>query len=188
MVEHAAQHSVVFLDTFHIASLSFDAVVTAQGLAHLSFSTSEQAGSRAWVKRWAPHAHIVHDTRPFRELMVQLTAYFAGQLRTFTIPLDLRGTLFQSQVWQALLRIPYGQVQTYAHIARTIGRPHAARAVGAANGANPVSILVPCHRLVSSQSRLINYGGGVALKQQLLNLEGIILNDRLVTSYHGSLS
>ena len=176
MVEAQSSHPVVFFATFGIADLAFDAVLTEHGLARLVFSTDERVARTAWIKRWAPQARIVHDLQPFQPLIDQLDAYFAGTQPAFTIPLDLRGTPFQLQVWQALLQIPYGQTCTYGQLAHMLGRPQAARAVGAANGANPVSILVPCHRLVSSQGTLISYGGGVAMKQRLLSLEGVRLD------------
>ena len=101
----------------------------------------------------------------------QLGAYFAGELRLFTVPLDPRGTAFQTCVWQALHTIPYGETRSYAEIARQIGRPSACRAVGAANGRNPISILAPCHRVVGSTGGLTGFAGGLAAKEFLLRLE-----------------
>jgi methylated-DNA-[protein]-cysteine S-methyltransferase len=107
-----------------------------------------------------------------REAVRQLTSYFAGELREFHLPLDLVGTGFQKRVWQALLDIPYGEIRSYRQIARTIGAPDAVRAVGAANGANPAAIVVPCHRVIGSSGKLTGYGGGLPLKKRLLDLEG----------------
>jgi methylated-DNA-[protein]-cysteine S-methyltransferase len=101
----------------------------------------------------------------------QLTAYFAGELRDFDVPLALHGTDFQRSVWSALRRVPYGTTCTYADLARAIGRPTAVRAVGAANGRNPVCVVVPCHRVVGSGGSLTGYAGGVGRKQHLLDLE-----------------
>ena len=101
----------------------------------------------------------------------QLEEYFSARRREFQLPLDLRGTPFQQKVWNALLEIPYGETRSYAALARSIGEPKAFRAVGAANGANPVAIVVPCHRVVSSGGGLGGYGGGVSLKKRLLALE-----------------
>ena len=101
----------------------------------------------------------------------QLDAYFAGELRDFDVPLDMRGTPFQRRVWQALLSIPYGETRSYGEIAAAIGAPSASRAVGAANGNNPVSIIVPCHRVIGANGRLTGYGGGVHRKDALLALE-----------------
>ncbi|MEA2490518.1 MAG: methylated-DNA-[protein]-cysteine S-methyltransferase [Acidobacteriota bacterium] len=101
----------------------------------------------------------------------QLTEYFAGTRREFDIPLALEGTEFQRAVWTALLDIPYGTTTTYGELARRIGRPSAVRAVGAANGANPIPVIVPCHRVIGSNGTLTGYGGGLPRKQQLLALE-----------------
>jgi methylated-DNA-[protein]-cysteine S-methyltransferase len=110
-----------------------------------------------------------------REAVRQLRAYFAGELRRFTLPLDLQGTAFQLRVWRELETISYGNCRSYAQIAAAIGAPRAVRAVGAANGANPVAIIVPCHRVIGSSGRLTGYGGGLPLKQRLLELEGCTL-------------
>jgi methylated-DNA-[protein]-cysteine S-methyltransferase len=101
----------------------------------------------------------------------ELGAYFAGRLQKFTLPLDLRGTPFQKAVWEALLGIPYGETRSYSDIARAIGRSAAVRAVGLANGANPVSIIVPCHRVIGKSGDLVGYGGGLERKRALLELE-----------------
>ena len=101
----------------------------------------------------------------------QLGEYFAGSLTAFTVPLAPRGTDFQRGVWAALLTIPYGQTRSYADIARAIGRPTATRAVGAANGRNPLSIVAPCHRVIGSGGALTGFAGGLAAKRRLLDLE-----------------
>jgi methylated-DNA-[protein]-cysteine S-methyltransferase len=102
----------------------------------------------------------------------ELLRYFAGTLRVFSVPLDMQGTEFQLSVWNHLLKIPYGETRSYAQVAEAIGRPKAVRAVGAANGSNPVSIIVPCHRVIGSGGKLTGYGGGLPLKKRLLELEG----------------
>jgi O-6-methylguanine DNA methyltransferase len=109
-----------------------------------------------------------------RETARQLEAFFAGRLRQFDLPLDLRGTDFQLRVWRELERIPYGQTRSYLQIAESIGSPKAIRAVGAANGANPIPIVVPCHRVIGSSGKLVGYGGGLPLKKRLLALEGAL--------------
>ena len=105
------------------------------------------------------------------EALAQLRAYFAGKLWTFNLPLDLRGTPFQLRVWNALLEIPYGETRSYGQIARCLDAAAAVRAVGAANGANPVAIVVPCHRVIGSGGQLTGYGGGLHVKRMLLELE-----------------
>jgi methylated-DNA-[protein]-cysteine S-methyltransferase len=101
----------------------------------------------------------------------QLAAYFAGSLRVFDLPLAMCGTAFQQRVWAALREIPYGETTSYGQLAAAIGRPSAVRAVGLANGRNPVSIVVPCHRVVGAGGALTGYGGGVERKRALLDLE-----------------
>jgi methylated-DNA-[protein]-cysteine S-methyltransferase len=107
----------------------------------------------------------------FREAGRQLDAYFHRELRSFTLPLHLSGTDFQVAVWKALISIPYGSTTSYGALARSIGRPSAVRAVGGANHANPIAIVVPCHRVVGSNGKLVGYGGGLAVKDKLLALE-----------------
>lgn len=101
----------------------------------------------------------------------QLDAYFAGRLRAFDLPLDLAGTAFQRAVWDLLLAIPHGATRTYGALAAELGQPSATRAVGAANGRNPVSVIVPCHRLIAAGGGLVAYGGGLDRKRALLDLE-----------------
>lgn len=101
----------------------------------------------------------------------QLAGYFAGRRRDFDVPLDPIGTDFQRRVWEAVGRIPYGETRSYAELAEGLGRPKASRAVGAANGRNPISIMIPCHRLVGSGGALTGYAGGLPAKRWLLDLE-----------------
>jgi methylated-DNA-[protein]-cysteine S-methyltransferase len=107
----------------------------------------------------------------FRDVVDQLAAYFAGELTEFDIALDPSGSPFQRTVWMALRTIPYGQTRSYADIARQIGNPTASRAVGLANGRNPISIIVPCHRVIGANGSLTGYGGGLERKRALLDLE-----------------
>jgi methylated-DNA-[protein]-cysteine S-methyltransferase len=101
----------------------------------------------------------------------QLGEYFAGKRKAFSIALDLRGTRFQKDVWESLLAIPYGETRSYGQLANQLGNPRATRAVGAANGRNPVSIIVPCHRVIGSSGKLTGFAGGLETKAQLLTLE-----------------
>lgn len=111
------------------------------------------------------------DPAPFATAVVELEAYFAGELTEFTVPVAPAGTPFQKRVWAALLEIPYGTTSSYRDIAERIGAPTAVRAVGMANGRNPVSIIVPCHRVIGANGSLTGYGGGLANKELLLELE-----------------
>jgi methylated-DNA-[protein]-cysteine S-methyltransferase len=115
------------------------------------------------------------DDGAFAETDRQLEAYFAGTRRAFDLPLALHGTDFQKRVWQALLHVPYGRTTTYAALAQVIGRAGAYHAVGAAVGMNPISIIVPCHRVLGSNGSLTGYAGGLERKARLLALEGLLL-------------
>lgn len=119
----------------------------------------------------APGSFGERDDSVLPEARGQLTGYFAGELTDFDLPLTTAGTEFQRQVWAALRAVPYGTTCTYADLARAIGRPTAVRAVGAANGRNPICIVVPCHRVVGSTGTLTGYAGGVERKAFLLDLE-----------------
>ncbi len=127
-----------------------------------------------WVGRRMAIERVIEgeQVEPLRQGMDELRRYFAGERVEFTCPLDLYGTPFQLGVWHALCRIPYGETRSYAEIARAIGHPLAVRAVGAANGANPIGIIVPCHRVIGSNGSLTGYGGGLRMKEWLLALEG----------------
>lgn len=111
------------------------------------------------------------DDAAFPDAVEQLGAYFAGDLTEFDVELDLAGTVFQRRVWDALRTIPYGETRSYGEIAQQIGSPGAARAVGLANGHNPIGIIVPCHRVIGSNGSLTGYGGGLDRKKALLELE-----------------
>jgi methylated-DNA-[protein]-cysteine S-methyltransferase len=149
----------------------YGAVLSETGLCRLTSPTEPLAFCHAWADRWMPKAQRLPDAGELGPVAAELTAYFAGKLPVFAIPLDLRGTPFQMSVWAALATIPAGELRSYAEIARMIGRPSAVRAVGAAIGANPVAVIVPCHRVVGSDNTLTGYAGGLDLKRQLLNHE-----------------
>ena len=111
------------------------------------------------------------ETPLLRETKNQLAEYFDGSRKRFDLPLNPKGTVFQQSVWQALLMIPYGETRSYKEIATIVGNPKASRAVGMANNRNPISIIVPCHRVIGSGGKLVGYGGGLPIKEQLLRLE-----------------
>ncbi|MER5253498.1 MULTISPECIES: methylated-DNA--[protein]-cysteine S-methyltransferase [unclassified Streptomyces] len=112
------------------------------------------------------------DAGPFGETISQLEAYFAGELTEFDLPMRLDGTPFQRTVWQQLQLIPYGETRSYGQLAALLGKPNASRAVGLANGKNPIGVIVPCHRVIGSGGSLTGYGGGLDRKQRLLAFEG----------------
>jgi methylated-DNA-[protein]-cysteine S-methyltransferase len=123
-------------------------------------------------QRPAPEGQRNDGNPLLTEAVRQLRAYFAGALREFQLPLDIEGTDFQKRVWGQVAAIPYGETRSYLQIATALGSPQAVRAVGAANGANPVPIVVPCHRVIGASGKLVGYGGGLAMKRWLLELEG----------------
>jgi methylated-DNA-[protein]-cysteine S-methyltransferase len=118
-----------------------------------------------------PGGEWVAERAPFEPVLKQLSEYFAGARRNFDLPLAPEGTDFQRAVWRALLNIPYGETLSYGELACRIGNPRASRAVGLANGANPLPIVVPCHRVIGADGSLTGFGGGLAIKQRLLGLE-----------------
>ena len=124
-----------------------------------------------WFDR-APAEGWERDDTPFADLRDQLGAYFAGDLRSFDLPLAAVGSPWQREVWDALRAIPYGSTLSYGRLAAQLGRPAAARAVGAANGRNPISLVVPCHRLIGASGGLTGYAGGLPRKEWLLRHEG----------------
>ncbi|MCB6608812.1 methylated-DNA--[protein]-cysteine S-methyltransferase [[Clostridium] symbiosum] len=136
-------------------------------LTEISFAVKEpktfQAGRQA--------ESVEQETPLLLETKRQLEEYFAGTRRTFDIPLSMRGTSFQKKVWDQLLTVPYGETITYGEIAARIGNPRAGRAVGMANHHNPIPIIVPCHRVIGADGRLTGYGGGLPIKEKLLELE-----------------
>ncbi|HEY2544459.1 MAG TPA: methylated-DNA--[protein]-cysteine S-methyltransferase, partial [Candidatus Acidoferrum sp.] len=119
----------------------------------------------------SPGADWIEDKALFKEVIRQLEAYLAGKLQEFDLPLALDGTEFQLLVWQNLRKIPYGETTSYGQLAKRIGKPEASRAVGLANGSNPIPIIIPCHRVIGSNGDLTGFGGGLPLKKRLLALE-----------------
>lgn len=136
---------------------------TAEYISHVDFS----AAGHSVAHRPARKGSIPMIDEAVR----QLEAYLAGNLQVFSLPLALQGSAFQHSVWQALCTIPYGETRSYGDIAAYIHKPKAARAVGLANNKNPISIIVPCHRVIGANGQLVGYGGGLGIKEYLLNLE-----------------
>ncbi|HSR25464.1 MAG TPA: methylated-DNA--[protein]-cysteine S-methyltransferase [Candidatus Eisenbacteria bacterium] len=152
------------------AAGTFEAAFTDRGVCCLVFPSQREAGAR-WLARHLPGARAgAADTRA-STLADELDAYLRGDLTEFEAPVDLIGTPFQLAVWRQLQAIPYGEVRSYADVARSVGRPDAVRAVGAANGANPVPIIVPCHRVIGSTGALTGFGAGIDWKRRLLATE-----------------
>lgn len=157
----------------------FGAIFTEHGLCRLAYPGEPLDLYAAWLRRFAPDATLIEGDARFPQLEAELTAYFDGTLRQFAVPIHMLGTPFQVQVWTALQEIDYGELRTYAQVAAAIGRPAAVRAVGAANGANPVPVIVPCHRVIGTNGALTGYGGGLEMKAMLLKREGILMGGLL---------
>ncbi len=138
----------------------------AQGLRFTSFSTGHQQRQ--------PQPGWTEDAESLQAAMEQLAAYFRGEVVAFDLLLAPQGTAFQQAVWQALQAIPFGQTRSYGEVARQVGRPGASRAVGAANAANHLPIVIPCHRVIGADGKLTGFGGGMETKQRLLALENAL--------------
>lgn len=139
-----------------------------RGLLRVSFGMVSKGGGK---REKFPKAGWEEDAGPLKEIMRQLRAYFRGELKEFDVALRMEGTEFQLRVWQALQEIPYGETISYLELAKRIGNTKAVRAVGLANGSNPIPIIVPCHRVIGSNGSLTGFGGGLENKQKLLALE-----------------
>lgn len=165
---------VLYFDEVDTPIGTLTVVMTNRGVSLVEFGafTVIEAVLQQWSRTWAGDVGYVRDEERLADVIGQLNEYFAGRLKTFTVPLDMRGTPFQQQVWEVLKEIPYGQLRSYKDISNRIGRPKAVRAVGGANNKNPVPIIVPCHRVVGADGSLVGYGGGLEIKKTLLSMEG----------------
>src|SRR5437899_10094938 len=155
--------SAVCSTTFESAVGTLLLAGDANALRLVSFESSKHAAP--------PQADWTQDRAPFTEVIRQLQAYFRGELKEFDLPLALEGTEFQLRVWNTLRTIPYGETISYAQLAERLGNPKAVRAVGLANGSNPIPIVIPCHRVIGSDGSLTGFGGGLSTKKMLLELE-----------------
>ena len=147
-------------------------VAASRGVCKIALGQETALDFFGWLERHVGHAPRKPERSGLAALALdQIIEYLGGKRREFDLPLDVRGTDFQRRVWAAVAAIPYGQTRTYAEVARMIGKPKAVRAVGAANGANPLPLVVPCHRVVGSDGSLTGYGGGLDVKRELLEME-----------------
>lgn len=144
---------------------------TLVGLMAIVFPRHSRLAVEAWVERVIGRAEVVDDGEVLEEPIGQLREYFDRRRTRFDLDLDIRGTCFQQRVWEAVTAVPYGQTRSYREIATAVGQPRAVRAVGAANGANPLPLVIPCHRIIGSNGSLHGYGGGLDVKAKLLELE-----------------
>jgi methylated-DNA-[protein]-cysteine S-methyltransferase len=146
---------------------------TTKGVCWMDFARNQKASIhlQRWVQKWFRHDAIESNGEYLTDVATQLQQYFEGNRDEFDVELELFGTPFQKMVWQNLNAIPYGETRSYKDVALTMGMPKAVRAIGGANNRNPVPIIVPCHRVVGSNGALVGYGGGLDIKEFLLNLE-----------------
>ena len=140
-------------------------------------ATDRGLSSVRFPNRAEPFSGKSPDNPAISQAKRELTDYFAGELKQFSVPLDWQGTAFQQSVWEALTHIPYGETVSYADVARAIGRPKSARPTGGAVGANPLPIIVPCHRVIGSDQSLTGFTGGLSIKVALLELEGRLIEE-----------
>lgn len=171
----AAVVSCLDMERIHVTDLetalgTLRLAASERGLVWVGLPGSGGRGLAGWLRSAAPESTVEPAFEPCREAARQIVEYLDGKRRRFELVLDLRGTEFQRRVWDALLEIPYGQTCSYGDVARVIGQPAAVRAVGAANGANPIPIIVPCHRVVAAHG-IGGYSGGLSVKRRLLALE-----------------
>lgn len=146
-------------------------VSSGRGLVYVELPNANGRGLAGWMKQNAPGAKLLEGYAPNRAPALQLLEYFEGKRQHFDLELDLRATGFQQAVYGEVAKVEYGETATYREIAERIGRPKAVRAVGAANGANPLPLVIPCHRIIASNGKLHGYAGGLELKARLLALE-----------------
>ncbi|MGM0876362.1 MAG: methylated-DNA--[protein]-cysteine S-methyltransferase [Bacillota bacterium] len=144
---------------------------TSKGLCYVGSQNMPFEELSVWAEKRFPESPLVEDEEKLHPFALELIEYFKGKRQSFTVPFDYNGTAFQLAVWKTLCEIPYGQTRVYSDIANSIKKPAAVRAVGAAIGANPVLITVPCHRVVGKNGSLTGYRGGLEMKTQLLDLE-----------------
>ena len=144
---------------------------TSKGLCYVGSQNKPFEELEVWVNKHYPGSPLVQDDTIMQPYVAEFTEFFKGARNSFTIPQELKGTAFQTAVWDALCQIPYGETWTYSDIANAIQRPSAVRAVGTAIGANPVLLTVPCHRVIGKNGKLTGFRGGLDMKEQLLKIE-----------------
>lgn len=166
----------IYYYTLVIGEEAWTLIASEQGLCRLLYPNDRLEDALPWLERHWPGRRLTTNRERFEEwgALRSLGRYFAGEPVDFRdIPLDLRGTAFQRSVWSALAEIPHGETRSYRELAEAIGNPGAVRAVGTANGRNPIPVVVPCHRVIGRDGTLTGYRGGLSMKQRLLELEGV---------------
>ena len=147
---------------------------TEKGVCKIALPEEGEEDFFGWLRNHFSPQNLIENRSKNEGVLAELESYLAGELREFQSPLDLRGTEFQMKVWREVKTIPYGTTCSYREVAERIGHPRACRAVGTANRANPIPIIIPCHRVIGQDGSLRGYGGGLAMKERLLRLEGAL--------------
>ncbi len=175
MAEAKGDHmkSEVYWDMLVYKEWTLYLAATEHGLSCITLPNESFETLANWVDRSIPSVILIHDPVKLAFYIEQLTEYFEGNRTEFTFFLDLHGTFFQKSMWMELAHVPYGVTVSYADLADKIGNPKAVRAVGAANGANPLPFVLPCHRVIGKNGKLTGYRGGLAMKRQLLEMEEV---------------
>ena len=165
--------TIIYWDSFTYKHWKVNLAATNNGLCFLGTHHSSYDDLVIWCKKQFPNSRILENSSQLLPYEEELVEYFEGKRKKFTFSFDIRGTSFQMDVWDALNQIPYGQTKCYSDIAHMIGNPKAVRAVGTAVGKNPLSIIIPCHRVLGKNGTLTGYSGGLDVKELLLQHEGI---------------
>lgn len=164
--------TTVYWETLRHDEWTFHLAATNKGLCCITLPNETFDTLEQWVAKHVTEGNLIHDTDKLHSYIMQVEEYLEGRRSEFSLPLDLRGTPFQVKVWRALLEIPFGETLSYSQIGERIGSSTAVRAIGAANGANPIPIVVPCHRVIGKNGKFTGYRGGLDMKAKLLRLEG----------------
>ncbi|WP_141434485.1 methylated-DNA--[protein]-cysteine S-methyltransferase [Bacillus sp. 03113] len=164
-------HQTIYWSLFNHENWQFYIAATSKGLCYVGSPNSPFVELSGWVTKKCPNDVLVHNDEELKPYIDEFNEYFEGKRNQFNMSVDLRGTEFQQSIWSALYDIPYGKTNSYSQIAERIQKPQAVRAVGAAIGANPVLITVPCHRVIAKNGALTGFRGGLEMKEFLLDLE-----------------
>lgn len=165
------QKEIIYYGKIEHNNWSMYLAATDNGLCYVGPQDKGLDEIETWTAKKRADAKLIHDEEKINVYKKQLVSYLDGERKEFDLPVDLKGTAFQESVWEALQHIPYGKTVSYMDIAEKIEKPKAVRAVGAAIGANPVMILVPCHRVIAKDGKLTGFRGGIPMKERLLALE-----------------
>ncbi|WP_306952745.1 methylated-DNA--[protein]-cysteine S-methyltransferase [Alicyclobacillus tolerans] len=168
----SSKETTIYWDTVDTPIGDIRLYATQQGLCYVCLPADTESTAHEYCEKIWGKTEWVHDSLPIDKYKTQLKEYFNKKRVVFDLNYDLHGTLFQKSVWKTLLKIPYGHTWSYQKLAHNIGHPRAYRAVGRANGANPLPIFIPCHRVIAVQGKLGGYSGGLEVKRFLLSLEG----------------